>query len=99
MNAFMEGKGQLILMAANNSESLVMTPPPHHTPDSDTASRSSFRLAFGLLFCGRSARSCVTLGMIVNHGIIVDVTYCAARTGQLAFDVPLRSIYVSVLTF
>ncbi len=28
MNAFMEGKGQFILMAANNSESLVMTPPP-----------------------------------------------------------------------
>ena len=69
-------------MAANNSESLVMTPPPpHHTPDSDTASRSSFRLAFGLLFCGRSARSCVTPGMIVEHGIIVDVRYCAARTG------------------
>ena len=78
MNAFMEEKGQLILMAANNSESLVM-PPPHHTPD--TASRCSFRLAFGLLFCGGSARSCVTLGMIVNHGIIVNVRYCAARTG------------------
>ncbi len=62
------------MMAANNSESLGMTPLHHHTPDSDTASRSSFRLAFGLLFWGSfgSEGSCVTLG------IMVYVRYCAA---------------------
>ena len=70
------------MMAANNSESLVMTPPPP-SPHACHGKRSSFRLAFGFLFCGSfgSAGSCVTLGMIVNLGIIVYVRYCAARAG------------------
>ena len=57
----------------------MMTPNPttHLTVTRPAVIRSGWHL----VSCGRSARSCVTLGMIVSHGIIVDVRYCAARTG------------------